>query len=236
MDPYTLAACRIPLISGAMIGYATAAKRRLHVHPFPREAFMRRQWRLVLFGMLLCRPLAAQEATGPCDFCWHAQPKEHCRTTILSNFGAYYVVTGSSSGGQPMRAVGDYGVLVNVGAQTAIGLSLFASFDTDELVLGPAVHYRRWFGSSQSLDLSLGMPLTSQYDMQYTPVYTPYGLIKYNPVHWFGIAVRPELRRYSGQSHFMMSIGAEVGWIPGVAMTAAFGSAALLVAATTAVD
>jgi len=176
---------------------------------------------------------AQEEAVSPCDFCWRAQPREHCRANILTDFGVYYVVTGIQSGdGQPMRAVADYGVLVNVDAKNALGVSLFASFDTDELIIGPAVHYRRWFGLNQSIDFALGMPLTSQYDMQFTPVVTPYGLIKYNPAHWIGFAVRPELRQYSGQSQFAMSVGVEFGWIPGAAMTAVFGSAALLVAAS----
>jgi len=166
--------------------------------------------------------MAAQQTVSPSTFCWRARPTEHCRAIILTNAGGY-LVSGPASG---PGAVADWGVLVNTGARTALGASLFASQTKYGFQLGPAVRYRRWLGPHQSIDLALGTPL---YSSEGDAAVAPYGLIKYNPVHWAGLAVRPEWRRgsYNGQSYsFVISVGVECGWVPGFAMTVAGGVAA----------
>lgn len=184
---------------------------------------MRRQLLLMVCCMLLSRLITAQQVASPSPFCWRARPGESCRATILTNAGGY-LVSGPASG---PGAVADWGVLFNVGARTALGASVFASQSRYGLELGPAVHYRRWFGPEQSIDLALGTPL---YSSDGSVAVAPYGLVKYNPVHWAGLAVRPEWRRgsYNGQSYsFVTSVGVEFGWIPGSVMTVVGGIAAV---------
>ncbi len=179
---------------------------------------------------------------GSCTLCWRNRPIEHCRAMILTNFGGY-LQRSTIPGGEPLRVVADWGVLVNVGARNAVGASLFASFDSaDGVILGPAVRYRRWLSPTQSIDLALGTPL---YTSDYEAVLSAYGLIKYNPTHSVGFAVRPELRRHtssdfaynghsSTRSSFVISAGVEFGWIPGFAMTVASGALGLLALAALA--
>lgn len=206
---------------------------------------MRRQCQFILLCTLLSEPVAAQQGVSPGTLCWRAQPIERCRTMILTNFGGY-IVSGSQplgGDGASVRAVADYGVLVNVGARSAVGMSLFASLSRNgDFVLGPAVRYRRWLGSRQSIDLALGTPLIGTADGSTPPPLAPYGLIKYNPAHWVGLALRPELRRNrfvnicngnsctdARHSRFVMSAGVEFGWRPGFAMTVVSGVVGLLV-------
>jgi hypothetical protein len=181
------------------------------------------QFVLIVFCTLLSRPVAAQEVVSPGTLCWHARPIEHCRAMILTNFGGY-LVSGPASG---PGAVADWGVLVNVSARAALGASLFASQTRYGFLLGPAVRYRRWLGPNQSIDFALGTPLFSS---DGDAALAPYGLVKYNPVHWAGLAVRPEWRRgsYNGQTYsFVISAGVELGWVPGFAMTLASGAVAV---------
>lgn len=190
---------------------------------------MRRQ--LVLMGCcaLLSTLMAAQQVASPRTLCWRARPVEHCRATILTNAGGY-LVSGPASG---PGAVADWGVLFNVGARTAVGASVFASQSRYGFELGPAVHYRRWLGSDQSIDLALGTPL---YSSEGSVAVAPYGLVKYNPVHWAGLAVRPEWRRgsYNGQPYsFVISVGVEFGWVPGSVMTVVGGVAAIALLSST---
>ncbi len=201
---------------------------------------MRRQCLLILFCTLLPNPVAAQQADS-CTYCWRARPIDRCRVMILTNFGGY-VESATIAGGAGLRVVADWGVLVNVGARTAIGASVFSSYDgTDGFILGPAARYRRWLSSSQSIDLALGTPL---YTSGYEGVLSPYGLVKYNPTHWVGLAVRPELRRVTSsdfcngssciESRFVMSAGVEFEWIPGFAMSVASGIVGLIALAAVA--
>ena len=172
---------------------------------------------------------------GSCTLCWRNRPIERCRAMVLTNFGGY-LQWSTIPGGEPLRVVADWGVLVNVGARNAVGASLFVSFDSgDGVILGPAVRYRRWLSPTQSIDLALGTPV---YTSDYEAELSAYGLIKYNPTHWVGLAVRPELRRQtssdfdngnsSTRSSFVISAGVEFGWIPGLAMTVASGALGLL--------
>lgn len=178
---------------------------------------------------LLPEPVAAQQAVSPSALSWRGGPTERCRAMILTNFGGY-LQSGQTSSGS-IRAVADWGVLVNVRARDAVGASLFASVGNrnSQFILGPAVRYRRWFGPNQSIDLALGTPLPL-FGSGDDVAPAPYGLIKYNPTHWVGLAVRPELRRgpFGTGDGFAMSAGVELGWVPGLATTAASGFVSLI--------
>ena len=126
-------------------------------------------------------------------FCVRAAPAPDCSVFVLTNAGGY-LKTKRYDHSSPWRAIIDWGVMVNVGRRAAIGGSWFLSLDNDEsLSTGPALRYRRWFGHARSLDLAVGTPIASDEHVQAGSIFA---LVKYNPVSWFGVAVRPEYLRH----------------------------------------
>ena len=197
---------------------------------------MRRRWGLILGIALLPGSLCAQETEPSRALSWRGCPPERCRAMILTNFGAYVSSGTPGGGGLNLRAMADYGVLINVGERSAVGGTVFASLGRNsEFVLGPAVRYRCWLGPRQSLDFGLGTPLLGR-----DP--SPYGLVKYNITDWVGLAVRPEYRRetvvtvFDGvtwtdvrRDRFVVAGGVELGWIPGFAATVVSGAVGFIV-------
>jgi hypothetical protein len=130
----------------------------------------------------------------------------------------------------------DWGLMANVGGRTAIGASFFALWDDDGCAAGPAVRYRRWLRRAGSLDVAIGAPITG--DRIKTG--SLYGLVKWNPVHWFGVALRPEFVRQivntcgvgtctlDTRSRAKLWLGVEFGWVPGLVLPVATGVAALV--------
>ena len=146
-------------------------------------------------------------------FCVRAAPARDCSVFVLTNAGGYLMTNSHSS---PWRAVIDWGVMVNVNRRAAIGASWFVSLDDASLTTGPVVRYRRWFGHARSLDLAVGTPIASDEHVQAGSIFA---LVKYNPVSWFGVAVRPEYLRHAistpmgdvTESYGRISAGVEVG-------------------------
>ena len=198
---------------------------------------------LLWFPLLLgwCETAPAQEAQS--SFCYRARPKPACSAFAFTNFGTYLLLGSDiKSGDTPVRAVADWGVMANVDSRNAIGASVFASLDRLGFGVGPAVHYRRWLSSTASVDVAVGAPLLAATDdLQSGSVF---GLVRWSPNHWFALAARPELVRgpvllgctpsgcdVAVQSRMRMSLGTELGWVPGVTLTAASGIAAIFIAA-----
>ena len=112
---------------------------------------MRRILQLVLVLAFVPLPAAAQSTGEPHAVSWRGGPIDRCRTMILTDFGAYLVSGNPGGGGLNIRAVADYGVLVNLDARSAIGGTMFASLGRNsEFVLGPAVRYRRWWEAAEA--------------------------------------------------------------------------------------
>ena len=166
--------------------------------------------------------------------CYHARPKPGCSAFILTNFGTYLVLGRATSGDTPLRALVDWGFMANVSDKDAVGASMFFSADRDGFGIGPALRYRRWLGDAKSVELAVGAPLASAGADNYAmTIGSVFGLVKWSPTHWFGVAARPELIRepvFLGcsptycpgdaiQARMRLSIGAEIGWIPGAVMT-----------------
>jgi hypothetical protein len=196
-------------------------------------------WFPLLLGWSETAP--AQETQS--SFCYRARPKPACSTFAFTNFGTYLVLGSDiKSGDTPVRAVADWGVMANVDSRNAIGASVFASLDRLGFGVGPAVHYRRWLSSTASVDVAVGAPLLAATDdIQSGSVF---GLVRWSPNHWFALAARPELVRGpvflgcgpSGcdtpvRSRMRMSLGMELGWVPGLTLTAASGIATAFIAA-----
>lgn len=181
---------------------------------------------------------------APRSLCYRARPKPGCSAFVLTNFGSYLVLGRAASGNTPLRAVADWGLMVNVSARDAVGASVFVSADRDGYGLGPALRYRRWMGRSESLELAVGAPLAIGGDNYKMETGSVFGLVKWSPNHWFAVAARPELIRgpvFPGcgptscpgnvvPSRLRLSLGAEIGWLPGLAATP-LGLLAMLFAA-----
>jgi hypothetical protein len=93
------------------------------------------------------------------------------------------------------RVIGDLGVMWNIGPRNAVGVSWFVTTDFIGGT-GPAVRYRRWLTDRRSLDFAVGVPVavSNPYpDTTVGPEGLVLGLVKYNPVPWIGVAVRPEV-------------------------------------------
>ncbi len=184
------------------------------------------------------------------DPCFRARPAPACRVFFLTNAGAYVRLLGTKVNSvvpydtrqqSPARAIVDWGVIVNLDPRNGVGGSWFVALDEDDFSTGPVLRYRRWFTPMQSLDVAVGTPVAGGNGITTGSVLA---LIKYNPVHWFGVAVRPEyVRRQAYDCRTIpctpfleqagrLYVGAEFGWYPGLALSAGSGLtlAALLVA------
>lgn len=200
---------------------------------------MRRLTVLSIPLLLAWSATAAQSAPAP--FCYRARPRPACSAFAFTNFGGYLVLGSDFTGDTPLREVADWGVMANVDERNAVGASVFASLDRLGFGLGPSIRYRRWLSPTASLDVALGAPLVVTTNNIHSG--SLFGLVRWSPNHWFALAARPELVRgpvFLGcgptgcnipvQSRMRMSVGVEVGWVPGLTLTA-LGSAATAVLA-----
>ena len=179
--------------------------------------------------VLLTGPVALV-AQGATPLCYHARPKADCGGFLLTNFGAYLMVGKDDWGDSPLREVADWGAMVNVGEKDAVGGSVYASLDRAGLLLGPEVRYRRWLSASAALDLAVGTPLVSSSGNIESGSIT--GLVRWSPSPWLAVAARPEALRWTSvvscspsacatasRYHPRLSLGVEIGGIPGVVFT-----------------
>jgi len=188
--------------------------------------------------------LLAWSKTAPAQqsFCYRARPKPACSAFAFTNFGGYLVLGSDLTGDTPLREVADWGVMANLDARNAVGGSVFASLDRLGFGLGPSVRYRRWLSPTASVDVALGAPLLATTNNLRSG--SLFGLVRWSPNHWFALAARPELVRapvFLGcgptgcnipvQSRARLSVGMELGWVPGLTLTAVGGLATALLAA-----
>jgi len=188
--------------------------------------------------------LLAWSNTAPAQqsFCYRARPKPACSAFAFTNFGGYLVLGSDLTGDTPLREVADWGVMANLDARNAVGGSVFASLDRLGFGLGPSVRYRRWLSPTASVDVALGAPLLATTNNLRSG--SLFGLVRWSPNHWFALAARPELVRapvFLGcgptgcnipvQSRARLSVGMELGWVPGLTLTAVGGLATALLAA-----
>jgi hypothetical protein len=187
--------------------------------------------------LLAAAPLAvvrAQATPRSADHpCFRARPAPECSVFFLTNAGGY-VKPGRTSGGSALRAIVDWGVMVNVTPRDAFGGSWFVTLDEDDFTSGPVARYRRWFERSGSLDIAVGTPIASGQALKAGSILV---LVKYQPVHWFGVGVRPEYLRRGAFKCTQLSCteytatmgrayaGIEFGWFPGLTLSLGGGVA-----------
>jgi hypothetical protein len=196
---------------------------------------------LALLPLLSAALSAQQDSAG---VCYRARPLPPCRVVVLTNAGGYATPMRTFDGGTRFRAIVDWGFIVNTTARDAVGASAFLMLDENEFSAGAAMRYRRWLSPRRSLDISVGTPL-SDGDLRRGSVL---GMIKYNPDHWVGFALRPE---YARRQEFTCNPacvertvstgrvygGVELGWYPGLGVSLGGGVfVALLAIARAGVD
>jgi len=182
----------------------------------------------IMLGLTVaaCSLLPAQRVESPNPTCFRARPLPWCRVVLLTNAGGYFNLAGPMNGESRVRAIVDWGVIVNTSPRDGFGASWFVKLDQDDLSAGPVLRYRRWFSSHRSLDLAVGAPITGN-ELRPGSILA---MIKYNPEHWAGVALRPEYVRRAtftcnptcaprtvAAGH--MYAGVEVGWYPGLTLS-----------------
>ncbi|HTH64790.1 MAG TPA: hypothetical protein VL563_08885 [Gemmatimonadales bacterium] len=201
-----------------------------------------------LFASLLLAQSAGLAAQDPTPLCYQARPKPACSAFAFTSFGAYALFGNTRYTGTALREVADWGAMVNVGEKDAVGGSVFASLDRDGFALGPAARYRRWLSASASVEVAVGTPLVTSTGDDLRPG-SVFGLVKWSPNDWFSIGARPELARgttitgcgpagcaTATRMRGRLSVGMEIGRVPGVVLTALGGAAGYLLAALAAMD
>jgi hypothetical protein len=170
--------------------------------------------------------------------CFRARPAPECSVFFITNAGGY-IRPGRTNAGSPLRAIVDWGVMVNGSPRHAIGGSWFVTLDQEDFTTGPVVRYRRWFERDRSLDVALGTAVAGGQ----LKAGSILGLVKYNPVHWLGVGVRPEYLRRSAfncgpltcTEYTATSVrvygGVEFGWFPGLVLSFSGGVALLVLVA-----
>ncbi len=152
--------------------------------------------------------------------CWHARPAPRCDAFLLTDLGAAFSVIGrwdEYAGIGDYRLVADWGLMFNTGPRVAVGASLYAR---DAQHFGPAFRLRRWTSARGSLDVGVGVLVGSR------EAGSVFGLVKYSPYEWIGVAVRPELvhdPQSVGESRLRVSAGVELGSDPGAILTLLVG-------------
>jgi hypothetical protein len=102
-----------------------------------------------------------------------------------------------------------------------VGASVVVSLDNDFSFVGLYGRYRYRLDRDRAVDIALGVPITRGHGA------SPLGLLKYGMSRHAGIALRPEIRReaeyrydglpgaYEIRNRLRLSVGAEVGGLPG---------------------
>jgi hypothetical protein len=184
-------------------------------------------------------PAPPRSASKPC---FHARPAPACGGFFLTTAGVYM--------GHGGRASVDWGYMANASTRNAFGGSWFVAYNglEDELSTGPVARYRRWFQKSRSLDVAVGTPVFANSTLKPGSILAA---VKYNPVHWFGVALRPEMVRRTvyecvdvnctsqatrTASSGRVFFGVELGWTPGLVLSIGGSLAMGLLAWAYAID
>jgi hypothetical protein len=166
---------------------------------------------------IVCQLRAQAHADTPL-LCWQARPAAGCRAFVLTNFGVYADITGQHAG--RLRALGDWGLMVNVTARDAVGASFFLSLkpqspdDGGAWQSGPALRYRHWTSPRSALDLAVGYRGPTPNDQG-----AVFGLVKYSPTPLIGVALRPEVVQKSCPVG-LCCVCNQTGWVSSVRVLA----------------
>lgn len=125
------------------------------------------------------------------------------------------------------------GVMRNLDSHDAVGVTWFLESADEAVSTGPGLQYRRWLPKRQSIDIGVGAPIAgTDYELG-----TIFGVVRYSPVQWLGLTVRPErIERVTFEcvpqgcgdltdTHLRMRFGADLTGRPGATALAVYGVA-----------
>lgn len=188
------------------------------------------------FFILCAVPALAQDSV-------RAAASKRGRPVLLTNFGAYVVSysepTYTFDDQVPAlvyrrkvdaRLLADWGVIFPVSERSRVGLSAMVSLDEDLSFVAIFARYRHMLDSVRSVEVAIGVPTSGSSDHRPAPL----GLIKYNMMRHFGVALRPEINRYLEypigpgppvvRSSLRMSAGVELGGLAGAVTSLTAGA------------
>ena len=184
-------------------------------------------WFTILISfIILTTSLTAQNTDGPCKVCWSDPNMKSCDIIIITECGVHKILTPNDY--SKVQIVGDYGMLLKIDENNAFGASISSSiFVNEDFMIGPELRYRRWLGAGHSIDFALGFWLSS---------WLPHLFVKWNPIHWVGIALRVDLldkliyrtvkepggvtvMYFDYKRSFYISIGVEISGVPGAVIS-----------------
>ncbi len=113
---------------------------------------------------------------------------ENTRVVILTEVGIHLASAGNGG-----RGLATNGLLIKTGTADAVGVALAYTVDQEQ-GSAPEIRYRHWFNRDQYFDLGIGFP-NRKASTGFEWSASPSLLLKWNPVEWFGLAIRPEYRR-----------------------------------------
>ena len=133
-------------------------------------------------------PAASTAKRESCAF----HPSPECGYFGVTDIGLAFAVAGGSDFDTLHHTHGgttaEGGVMANLGHRQAIGATLFFKVSDEAVSIGAAGRYRYWLNRRQSVDVGVGIPVgSSDYHAG-----TTFGMLRYNPAPWIGLAVRPE--------------------------------------------
>lgn len=137
--------------------------------------------------------------------CLFARASPGCSLFTVTNFGYYFMDYGAGASDAQRGAV-DLGLMLKLGRRNAVGATWFISHDGSDMLTGPMLRYRRWVSGTASVDLGIGINTNADDFVAGGAI----GLVKFNPVDWVGIGIRPGIVRQYGYS----CTGAQCEWRP----------------------
>lgn len=191
---------------------------------------------LALAVLLAAPPAAFAQDTAPGPFCLAGRPAPSCRAFLVAQGSYFPRLAGSARpaeiNGRSFEATeleGHYewevGVMVNRGADNAVGGTLMVGHDGNGPRLALKARYRRWLGRHAALDAAAGV-LHARRDLPGGPPYDEPGLgltgdVSAGLTDWAMVSVRGDVL-WSGDSGSAWATygGVRLGTAPGVVVSA----------------
>jgi len=124
-----------------------------------------RRWNIACcFLALGTTPLAAQDAPAPKTFCFRGQRADACRWFFITESRYHFPLGGGRGTTSQHYLVAEGGLMRNVSATTAVGVTLWGGrdFGAETTRLGVSARARRWLSPHRSVEGALGPLYTSR--------------------------------------------------------------------------
>jgi hypothetical protein len=144
--------------------------------------------------VLITGAAQAQDTSRPGPIAWGGGFGDDYKAVVLTEAGIHVTTAPGHA-----RLITTVGMLGKTGSSDAVGLAMFLSGD-EHLAYGFEARYRHWFGPHHFIDAGVGVPVYVENE-GLAGIKSPYMMVKWSPVDWFGIALRPEYRSEEYPTH-----------------------------------